>query len=73
MASTARVRSVTEDHLEYAPGPESTYPPVTDDPAAQLAELMIDHNVGVSLQHPYEVKRLDLDCFVDDEESSPPA
>jgi restriction endonuclease Mrr len=32
-----------------------------------LAELMIDHGVGVTIQHQYEVKRLDLDYFVEDE------
>jgi restriction system protein len=33
----------------------------------QLAELMIDHGVGVSVEHTYEVQRLDLDYFVSDE------
>lgn len=33
----------------------------------QLAELMIDHGVGVSVEHAYEVKRMDLDYFVSDE------
>jgi restriction system protein len=54
---------------EYA---DSVTPRVILADGRQLAELMIDHNVGVSLQHPYEVKRLDLDYFVDDDESSPP-
>jgi hypothetical protein len=36
----------------------------------QLAELMIDHGVGVTIEHAYEVKRLDLDYFVSDEGSS---
>jgi hypothetical protein len=31
---------------------------------------MIDHSVGVTTEHAYEVKRLDLDYFVADEESS---
>jgi restriction system protein len=28
-----------------------------------LANLMIDHSVGVSLQRSYEVKRVDCDYF----------
>ena len=28
-----------------------------------LANLMIDHSVGVSLQRSYEAKRVDSDCF----------
>lgn len=34
----------------------------------QLAELMMDHGVGVTVQHAYEVKRLDLDYFASDED-----
>ncbi len=30
----------------------------------QLAQLMIDHNVGVSLSTTYEIKRIDSDYFV---------
>jgi restriction system protein len=33
----------------------------------QLAELMIDHNVGVTTARTYTIKRLDLDYFVEDE------
>ncbi len=29
----------------------------------QLAQLMIDHNVGVSLSTSYEIKRIDSDYF----------
>ena len=29
----------------------------------RLAELMIEHNLGVSIQHTYEVKRIDSDYF----------
>lgn len=29
----------------------------------QLAEFMIDFNVGVSIQEIYEIKRLDTDYF----------
>ena len=38
----------------------------------QLAELMIDHGVGVSVEHAYEVKRLDLDYFTSDEAAADP-
>lgn len=37
----------------------------------QLAELMIHHGVGVTVEHAYEVKRLDLDYFVLDDDSPP--
>ena len=29
----------------------------------QLADLMIDHNIGVNVAHTYNVKRLDSDYF----------
>jgi len=32
----------------------------------RLAELMIDHNVGVAACEVYEVKRVDRDYFGDD-------
>ena len=32
----------------------------------QLAQLMIDHNVGVSLSTTYEIKRIDSDYFTED-------
>jgi restriction system protein len=31
----------------------------------RLAELMIEHNIGVSLSHSYEIKRIDSDYFED--------
>jgi len=34
----------------------------------QLAELMIEHRVGVTVEHSYEVKRIDLDFFSEDED-----
>jgi restriction system protein len=37
----------------------------------QLAELMLDHDVGVTVEHAYEIKRLDLDYFVLDDDSTP--
>jgi restriction system protein len=33
---------------------------------AQLAELMIDHNVGVTLAKRVEIKRIDSDYFAED-------
>lgn len=34
----------------------------------QLAQLMIDHNIGVSEAHTYMIKRIDSDFFTDDGE-----
>ena len=31
-----------------------------------LASLMIKHNVGVSTEHVYEVKKIDSDFFMDE-------
>jgi restriction system protein len=31
-----------------------------------LTRLMIRHNVGVSIEHVYEIKRLDSDFFADE-------
>lgn len=36
----------------------------------QLAELMIDHNVGVTVEQTYKVKRLDLDYFLEGDEAA---
>lgn len=36
----------------------------------QLAQLMIDHDVGVSTTKTYEIKRVDSDYFAEDTESS---
>jgi restriction system protein len=33
----------------------------------QLAQLMIDHDVGVATARNYTVKRVDLDYFVEEE------
>jgi restriction system protein len=35
----------------------------------QLAELMIEHDVGVTVEQSYEIKRIDLDYFVQDEDA----
>ena len=34
----------------------------------QLAQLMIDHGVGVSIEKTYEIKRVDSDYFAEDTE-----
>jgi restriction endonuclease Mrr len=31
---------------------------------------MLDHYVGVAVEHSYEVKRIDLDYFIEDESES---
>jgi restriction system protein len=33
----------------------------------QLAQLMIDHDIGVATSHTYTVKRVDLDYFEDED------
>jgi restriction system protein len=53
---------------EYA---ESVTPRVILVNGRELADLMIDHGVGVAVQHAYEGKRLDLDYFVDDAGEAP--
>ena len=36
----------------------------------QLAEYMIEHDVGVSVEKTYEIKRVDSDYFAEDTENS---
>jgi restriction system protein len=50
---------------EYA---EDVSPRVILVDGQQLAELMIEHGVGVTVEHSYEVKRIDLDFFSEDED-----
>ena len=52
--------SFTKDALGYAPKNETKIVLID---GVQLAQLMIDHNLGVSLQRTYEIKRLDGDYF----------
>ena len=52
---------------EYA---EGVTPRVILVEGQQLAELMIDHGVGVTVEHSYEVKRVDIDYFVHDEDDA---
>jgi hypothetical protein len=39
----------------------------------ELAQLIMDHNVGATLDSTYRVRRLDLDYFEADEASAPPS
>jgi restriction system protein len=52
--------SFSKDALNYAPKNETKI--VLKD-GVQLAQLMIDYNLGVSVQRAYEIKRLDNDYF----------
>jgi restriction system protein len=56
--------SFTPDALTYADGVQ---PRVILVDGERLAELMIDHNVGVSDRETYAVKRVDSDYFGEDE------
>jgi restriction system protein len=52
--------SFTKDALSYAPKNETKIVLIDGE---QLAQLMIDYNLGVSTQRMYEIKRLDSDYF----------
>lgn len=52
--------SFTKDALNYAPKNETKIVLID---GVQLAQLMIDYNLGVSVQRNYEIKRLDNDYF----------
>jgi len=56
----------TRDASDYADG---VSPRVILIDGRRLAQLMIEHSVGVTVTHEYRVKRLDLDYFVADEGS----
>jgi restriction system protein len=34
----------------------------------ELTQLMIEHNVGVTISREYKIKRLDIDYFTSDED-----
>ena len=51
----------SREAVEYAKSIQSTIVLVN---GAQLAELMIDHGIGVTLVNKYEIKRLDSDYFI---------
>lgn len=57
----------SREAVEYA---ETVQPRVILVDGRALAELMIEHGVGVSVEHRYEVKRADLDYFVRDDEDA---
>jgi len=55
--------SFTKDALDYVPRNETKIVLID---GVQLAQLMIDYNLGVTLQQSYEIKRLDNDYFGDE-------
>lgn len=55
----------TAEAVSYA---DSVTPRVILVDGKELARLMIDHDVGVAIARRYELKRLDLDYFVTDED-----
>lgn len=57
--------SFSREALEYADG---VSPRVILVDGKELAQLMIEHSVGVTVSRRYEIKRLDLDYFVTDDE-----
>lgn len=52
--------SFSKDALSYSPKNETKIVLID---GVQLAQLMIDYNLGVSVQRAYEIKRLDNDYF----------
>jgi restriction system protein len=57
--------SFSKEAMDYADG---VTPRVILVDGKELAQLMIEHAVGVTVARRYEVKRLDLDYFVTDDE-----
>ncbi len=55
----------TKEALDYAAGLRNCKIVLID--GDELAELMIDHGIGVATLATYEVKRLDSDYFIEDE------
>jgi restriction system protein len=53
----------TKDALDFVSHIDSKIVLIDGD---QLAELMIDHNIGVSLVEKYELKRVDSDYFIEE-------
>lgn len=58
----------THEAREYA---ETSTPRVVLVDGRQLAELMIDHDVGVSVEATYPIRRIDLDYFGVEDTDSP--
>ncbi|MDR3189420.1 MAG: restriction endonuclease [Prevotellaceae bacterium] len=52
--------SFTKEALSYIPRNETKIVLID---GLQLAQLMIDHNLGVTVQHTYEIKKVDMDYF----------
>jgi restriction system protein len=52
--------SFTKDAIGFIPRNETKIVLID---GMQLSQMMIDHNVGVTLQHLYEIKRIDNDYF----------
>jgi len=61
--------SFSREATEYA---EGVTPRVILVDGIELAQLMIEHGVGVTVSHGYELKRVDLDYFVDEDEVASP-
>ena len=55
--------SFTKEALGYSPKNETKIVLIDGE---QLAQLMIDYNLGVSIQKVYELKRIDIDYFEED-------
>ncbi|MEK6273348.1 MAG: restriction endonuclease [Actinomycetota bacterium] len=60
--------SFSKEAVEYADG---VSPRVILLDGKELAQLMIEHGVGVTVSREYELKRLDLDYFVTGDEEIP--
>ncbi|MDQ3728514.1 MAG: restriction endonuclease [Actinomycetota bacterium] len=58
----------SREAVEYADG---VSPRVILVDGKELAQLMIEHAVGVSVSREYELKRLDLDYFVTEDDEAP--
>jgi len=75
--STVRIHNATRDKLrELATAEGRTIPDVLGEilvDGRELAELMLDHDVGVSSSTRYEIKRIDEDYFVEDADGSAPS
>jgi restriction system protein len=57
----------SRDAIEYADG---VTPRIILVDGKELAELMIDHGVGVSVSRSYDVRRVDLDYFASSDEAA---
>jgi len=60
----------SREALDYADG---VSPRVILVDGKELAQLMIEHDVGVTVNRKYEIKRLDLDYFALDDDEAPTA